>query len=335
VSADTSTRKVERIWLKPKLELTMPGYTLRQLAYFVAVAEAGSISGAAEELHVTPTAVASAMTELERVLRTQLMVRRKAHGVALTPTGVYFHERASTLLRDADELELAAASGGTELAGPLVLGCYVTMAPTIVPMLMEWIATHHPKVELTVVTGSQLELPHRLLAGSLDLSIGYDIALPDGLDSVLLYRAPAYALLPDGHPLAAQEVVELADLAQEPMIMLDIPPAAQHTLLLFERAGITPRIVQRTSDFELTRALVARGFGYSILIQRPAVDRSYEGIPLAVREITPADPSGGVRMIWPRHVRLSDRAAALVTFATERAGDLDPRAPRRATRTRS
>ena len=306
----------------------MPAYTLRQLTYFVAVAEAGSISRAAGRLHVTPTAVASAITDLERVLRTQLMVRRKAHGVALTPTGAFLRERARTLLRDADELELAAASGGTELAGPLLLGCYVTLAPTIVPMLMEWAATHHPKVELTVVTGSQDELPQRLLAGALDLSIGYDIALPDGLDSVLLYRAPAYALLPDGHPLAAQEVVPLDALADEPQILLDIPPAAQHTLLLFERAGVTPRIAHRTSDFELTRSLVARGFGYSILIQRPAVDRSYEGLPVAVREITPASPSGGVRMIWPRGVRLSDRAAAMVAFATEHARDLDPRVKR-------
>jgi DNA-binding transcriptional LysR family regulator len=234
-------------------------------------------------------------------------------------------ERASTLLRDADELELATASGGTELAGPLVLGCYVTLAPTIIPTLMEWVVTHHPKVELTVVTGSQAELPHRLLAGGLDLSIGYDVDLPDGLDSVLLYQAPAHALLPEGHHLAAQNVVQLADLAEESMIMLDVPPASRHTLLLFERAGISPRVAQRTSDYELTRALVARGFGFSILIQRPAVDRSYEGLPLTVREITPADPSGGVRMIWPRAVRLSDRATALIALAGEHAHDLDPR----------
>jgi DNA-binding transcriptional LysR family regulator len=308
----------------------MPGYTLRQLAYFVAVAEAGSISGAAAKLHVTPTAVASAMTDLERVLRTQLMVRRKAHGVALTPTGAYLHERAAALLRDADELELAVGSGGADLAGPLVLGCYVTVAPTIVPMLMEWIATHHPKIELTVVTGSQDELPHRLLAGALDLAIVYDIALPEGLESVLLYRAPAYVLLPDGHPLAARESVALDALADEPQILLDLPPAAQHTLLMFDRAGVTPRISHRTSDFELTRSLVARGFGYAILIQRPAVDHTYEGLPVVVREITPATQSGGVRMIWPREVRLSDRAAAVVAFATQHASDLDPRTRRAA-----
>lgn len=310
----------------------MAGYTLRQLEYFNAVAEAGSISAAAAALHVTPTAVASALTELERVLHTQLVVRRKAHGITLTPTGRHVHHRLDELLRAADELELAAASGGGELVGPLVLGCYSTVAPTVVPTLMEWTREHHPRVDLTVVTGSQAELPHRLLTGGLDLAIGYDIGLPDGLESTLLYTAPPYALLPAEHPLADHDAVPITELAAEPMVMLDLPPAAQHTVQLFTAAGVQPRVVQRTTDFELTRSLVARGFGYSVLIQRPAVHRSYEGVPLAVREIVPADPPANVLLMWPRDVRLNDRAAALLAFATRNADRLDPRSPLQAAR---
>ncbi|MBF6246572.1 LysR family transcriptional regulator [Nocardia elegans] len=303
----------------------MPGYTLRQLEYFAAVAQARSISAAATALHVTPTAVASALTDLERVLRTQLVVRRKAHGITLTPTGSYLHQRVAGLLREADELERAAAGGGTELVGPLLLGCYSTIAPTVVPLLMEWMREHHPRVDLTVVTGSQAELPQRLLVGGLDLTIGYDIGLPDGLDSVLLYRAPPYAILPTDHPLTRRDTVTIAELAREPMILLDLPPAAQHTLQLFTDVGVEPRIGQRISDFELTRALVARGFGYSVLIQRPAISRSYEGLPIALREIESPSHSGHVLMMWPRQVRLTDRAAALVDFATRHADHLDPR----------
>ena len=303
----------------------MARFTLRQLAYFLAVADAGSISGAAERLHVTPTAVASALTELERLLRTQLVVRRKAHGVVLTPTGAFLRRRAATLVREADELELAVASGGEQLAGPLALGCYVTVSPTIVPLLMGWVAQRHPQVELTVVEGSQAELPQQLLAGALDLAIVYDQALPTGLSSVLLYAVSAYVLLPAGHPLADRDAVALAELADEPMVLLDIPPAAQHTLSLFEAAGVAPTIVQRTSDFELTRSLVARGFGYSVLVQRPAVDFSYEGLPLVAREITPEVPSVGVRMIWPTDVRLSQRAQAMVAYAADHARHADRR----------
>ncbi|KMS89825.1 LysR substrate-binding domain-containing protein [Prauserella rugosa] len=303
----------------------MPTYTLRQLEYLVAVADAGSISAAAGALHVTPTAVASAITELERTLHTQLMVRRKAHGVVLTPTGTFLYNRATTLLRDAEELQLATASGGAELVGPLVLGCYATLAPTIVPTLMRWVAEQHPSVDLTVVTGSQAELPHRLLTGSLDLAVGYDMALPSGLDSVVLYEAPPYVLLPEDHPAASAASVSLADLAAEPMILLNFPPAQEHTLMLYADAGVTPNIVQRTTDFELTRSLVAHGFGYTILIQRPVSPTTYDGMPVVVRDISPSVRPAVVRMMWPHDVRLTDRARALVDFAEAHGDLLDPR----------
>ncbi|OMQ15889.1 LysR family transcriptional regulator, partial [Modestobacter sp. VKM Ac-2676] len=305
--------------------MPMAEYTLRQLDYFVAVADAGSISGAAAKLRVTPTAVASALTELERILRTQLVVRRKAHGVSLTPTGVYLRKRAEVLLRDAEELRLMTASGGTELAGPLALGCYVTVSPTIVPLLLRWTAEHHPKVEMSVVARSQREITEMLFAGALDLAIVYDMGLPDGLESVLLYTVWPYVLLPADHRLAGAASVRLDELADEPLILLDLPPAAQHTLRVFGEAGVTPRVSQRTTDFELTRSLVARGLGYSVVVQRPAVDRSYEGLPLAALQIDPAVTGVGVRMVWPTGVRLTDRSQALVSFAAEQARFTDYR----------
>src|SRR5690349_8025732 len=112
----------------------MVDFSLRQLTYFLAVAEAGSIAAAAARLHVTATAVAASVTELERILGVQLLVRRRAHGASLTPSGSYLAARAAALLREADELSLSVAGRGTELAGPLTLGCYVTLSPTVLPL---------------------------------------------------------------------------------------------------------------------------------------------------------------------------------------------------------
>lgn len=295
----------------------MAKYTLRQLTYFVAVAETGSISSAASGLHVSPTAVASALTGLERVFGTQLVVRRKAHGVSLTPSGSYLHSRAADLLRQADDLELNVASGGRELNGPLVIGCYSTVAPTVVPPLLEWFADNHPKVQVRVLEGSQEELPNRLLAGELELAVVYDLNLPTGLNSVVLYEALAYVLLPAGHRLANRPTVSLREVEDEPMILLDVPPAAQHTMNLFDRAGVEPEVALRASDFELTRSLVARGMGYAILIQRPVVGQSYEGLPVVVKEIRPAVPPIRVKAVWPETVRLTDRGRALLDFARD------------------
>lgn len=293
----------------------MARYTLRQLAYFAAVAEAGTIAAAADELRVSPTAVAAAVSELERIFRTQLTVRRKAHGVSLTPAGSHLYARAATLLRDAEELELSATSGGEELAGPLVVGCYLTVAPTILPVLLEGFTAEHPRVQLDFVEGTQDEMQDRLFAGELDLAVVYDMDLRPGLGSVLLYEIAAYALLPGDHRLAGRDEVSLAELAAEPMILLDAPPSSHHTLSLFQDAGVAPRIRYRTTDFELTRSLVGRGAGYSVLVQRPAVDATYEGLPVVARPIAPAVKPVAVRMIWPEAIRPTDRARAMVAYA--------------------
>lgn len=298
----------------------MARYTLRQLAYFVAVANAGTISEAAARMHVSATAVSAALDELERIFGAQLTVRRKAHGVTLTPAGSFLRENAATLLRDADELELNAASGGTELSGRLAIGCYVTVAPTILPALLAGFSERHPKVRLDFVEGTQDEVQERLFAGELDLAVVYDMDLRRGLSARELYRVPAYALLPQGHRFKDSPAVTLTDLAAEPMILLDAPPSSSHTMSLFDRAGVVPNIRYRTADFELTRSLVGRNMGYTILVQRPVVDASYEGLPLMAKPITPAVPPVGVKIVWPSAVRLTDRAQAMVDFAVEAAG---------------
>jgi DNA-binding transcriptional LysR family regulator len=76
------------------------------------------------------------------------------------------------------------------------------------------------------------------------------------------------------------------------MVLLDAPPSSRHTLSLFERAGLEPNVRYRTTDFEVTRSLVGRGLGYSILVQHPAVDRSYEGLEIVSRPLTPAADPG-------------------------------------------
>ncbi|WP_324651323.1 LysR family transcriptional regulator [Georgenia sp. H159] len=294
-----------------------PRYTLRQLAYFVAVADTGSVSAAATRLHVSPTAVSAAMTQLEKVLRTQLMVRRKAHGVSLTPAGTYLYSRAQGLLQEAEELELSVASGGQVLRGPLVIGCYVTVAATVVPPLMEGFAAEHPQVDLSFVTGTQDEIPLRLLDGELDLAVVYDMDLPEGLHMRVLFETAAYVLLPAGHRLADAPEVALADLAADPMILLDAPPSSRHTMTLFDRDRVTPHVAHRTTDYELTRSLVARGFGYAILVQRPAGDLSFEGLPVVARPIVPAVPPVQVLIVWAQGTRLTDRARAMIAYAPQ------------------
>src|SRR3954469_23930605 len=103
---------------------------MNQLAAFVAVAEAGTISAAAERLHVSPSALSAAVSELERALQSELLRRRKAKGVSLTPTGEAVLPRARVLLHQASELEADARSEERGVVGLVRLGCYPSLAPT-------------------------------------------------------------------------------------------------------------------------------------------------------------------------------------------------------------
>ncbi len=111
-------------------------YTMRQLFVFVAVAETGTIRAAADRLHVSQSAVSLAITELERGLKSQLCVRRRAHGVQLTPTGERVLIRAKALLEQAGDLAAEASGAEGVLTGPLAIGCYSSLGPTLLPRLL-------------------------------------------------------------------------------------------------------------------------------------------------------------------------------------------------------
>jgi DNA-binding transcriptional LysR family regulator len=292
---------------------------LRQLEYFVAVAEAGSLSGAAAELRVSQSGLSQSLTDLERALGVQLAVRRKAHGVALTPTGTQVLRQARDLLRHGEDLANIAA-GGDSLRGVLSLGCYVTLAPTTLPPLLEGFNEIHPDLRIDFVEGTQDVLQRRLLTGELDLAVLYDMELQPEMERAVIDTARPHVLLAAEHRFANDPSVSLADLAAEPMVLLDAPPSSHNTLAIFDRLGISPEVGFRPTTFELARALVGRGMGYALLVQRPANDRTYEGKKVVVKEIS--EPVGDFRILlaWPKGTRLNQRAQAFVTFCQEQDG---------------
>lgn len=296
----------------------LPGFSLRQLWYFVAAAEDGTISAAANRLRVSQSAVSLALNELEKALKVQLFVRRKAHGITLTPSGAQALEQARALLRQAEDLETKTGGTSAELAGRLALGCYLTLAPTVLPRLLHGFGARHPKVTVDFTEGTQDSLQRLLLAGELDLAVLYDMEILPEIVQVELYQRAPHILLPADHPLAGGAEVALRDLAEEPMVLLDAPPSSHHTMRLCGDAGVKPLVRHRTSNFETARALVGRGLGYAMLIQRPANDRTYEGLPVVYKPITElAGYTVSVLIGWPRHTRPTRRSAEFIAYCQD------------------
>lgn len=295
----------------------LPSYTIRQLAAFVAVADTGTISGAAERMHLSQSALAAAVTDLEKALKVQLTVRKRARGVQLTPTGEAVLSRAGTLLRQAGELQADAAGDNGVVAGPLALGCYPSLGPTILPELLRTFTRRYPGARIELHEETQNRLRTSLDDGELDLAIAYDLGLSqDWRTSTLETRDPLVLLSPD-HPLAgAPGPLRLADLAPEPMVLLDAPPSSEHAFEVCRQAGFAPRVTYRTQNFETARAFVGRGLGWTLLVQRPRHDRTYDGSSVVVRtDLDPKPDPVDVVVAWNRGSMLSTVSRLFVQFA--------------------
>lgn len=255
-------------------------FTLKQLAYFVAAGDAGSITLASERVPISQPSISAAISALEHEFGVPLFVRHHAQGLSPTPAGEALLDAARALLRGADDLAALAHDIGAGLAGPLRVGAFRTLSPLLLPDLVAAFARDHPRVELTLVEDDEAELAARLRRGAIDLAISY-APLADDIDFEPLAPLPTYALLAAGHRLAGADQVTLADLAPDPFLLLDLPVSRDWFASLFQRAGLVMRAAARSDQPETIRAMVGAGLGWSLMTARPAALLAANGRPLA------------------------------------------------------
>jgi DNA-binding transcriptional LysR family regulator len=252
-------------------------FTLRQLEYFIATCEAGSVTEAALTIPVAQSSVSAAVAQLERALGVQLLIRHHAQGVSMTPAGREFLVRARALLHDVEQLERFADELTEGLSGTLDLGCLVTVAPLVMPQLCSPFLSDHPEARIEMTEAGQSQLVEGLRTGRLSVALTYDLELAPDLEFDPLAELPPYALLSAEHPLAARDSVTLAELAAEPLVLLDLPLSREYFRELFVAAGLEANVVRRSPHLEVIRSLVAHRFGFTILNVLAANDRALDG----------------------------------------------------------
>ena len=252
-------------------------FTLRQLEYFVAVGEEGSISHASERVNVSSPSISAAISQLEDEFGLPLFVRKHAHGLSLTQAGRQFMAQAKQVLQEADALNRLAGDISGNVRGPLNIGCLVTFAQVLLPAIRRQFELKYPDVRVSQIETDQLNLIEQLRRAQIDVALSYDLEIPPDLEFVPLRSLPPYAMVPEGHPLARQNEVEVAELLDYPMVLLDLPLSSNYFLSFFDQTGRKPRIVERTRDMAVMRSMVANGFGYAIANIRPYSDLSPDG----------------------------------------------------------
>lgn len=255
-------------------------YTLRQLEYFVAVGETGSIAKASEKVNVSSPSISAAVAQLERQFGLPLFVRQHAQGLSLTQAGREMLTQARVVLREAHALMDIAGDIAGSVRGPMAVGCLVTFAQVVLPALRRSFEVAYPDVRMRQFELNQLEIFSYLRRSEIDIALTYDLDVPADLQFVSLLALPPFVIVNTTHPLAGQSTVTIEDLKDHPMVLLDLPLSSDYFLSFFQRLGAAPKIAERTRDMAVMRSLVANGYGYSIANVRPLNDHSPDGKPL-------------------------------------------------------
>lgn len=283
-------------------------FTLRQLEYFVAVGEAGSVALAARRLNVSSPSISTALGQLEDSFGVQLFLRRHAHALTLTSAGRQLLDQARAVLAAAEGLTAAAADMGSQVAGPLALGTLAPLGPLILPALRRSFEAQHPAVAITQAAMDHAELLAALQSGEIDLALSYDLPMPPGLVFRPIARLAPVVMLPAAHPLARARAITLGDLGDMPMVLLDLPHSAEYFRTVLADHGVSPRIAERTRDMAMVRSLVANGYGFSVVNTPTHQTDAPDGRPLAF--VALAEPVTRLRLGLARTEGRPRRAVA-------------------------
>ena len=289
-------------------------FSLRQVRYFVAIAEAGSVSGAARHLSISQSTMTEAVQELEHDLGFKL-VERCAHGMSLTLKGYQFLRHAEKILAEVSNARRALDESGAPTEGRLQLGVTPLVASYILADLLARFRRAFPFLEVSVVEDNRDYLEHLLIGGELDIAV---MVLPPRLTLLSLeaeiVEASRYRLwLPLGHPLTQGSEVGLGDLANEPQILLAIDEIEEAPKLAWQQLGIRPPIAFRTRSVEAVRSLVATGAGLAVLPDLTYRQWSLEGDKIEARRIRESLPAVSVGVVWRRGSRLSPAASQFLS----------------------
>ena len=303
----------------------MSRLTLRQLEYLIAVGETGSIARASERLNVSSPSISAAITQLEDQLAISLFVRQHAQGLSLTKGGERVLNQARQVLNGAREIANIAADISGTARGPLGVGCLLTFAQLVLPRLRRGFEADFPDVRIVQNELNQAEILNALQRSEIDVALTYDMDIPTDLNFIGLVRLSPFALLNAEHELAQRGSVSIDDLAELPMVLLDLPISADYFLSLFEARAHSPHIVERTCDMAVMRSMVGNGFGYSIANVRPQSNVAPDGSPVTCVPISGPIRSLRMGLLTTHGADTSRTVRAFIDYAKEqvRSGAFD------------
>ncbi|WER46615.1 LysR family transcriptional regulator [Cupriavidus sp. WKF15] len=296
-------------------------YTLRQLRVFLAVAETGGFSRAADAVGLTQSAISRGVAELEESLGVRLL-DRTTREVVLTPAGHALAPALERLLGQLDDTLEDTRQLGEHYRGRVVIAGAPTISARLMPMYVAACAAQYPEIRLTVRDNVQADGLEQVRVGGVDFGVLIDPLVHEGLTIEPLVTDPFCFVCRRDHPLAQARTVPWSALDGMRLVLLDFASGSRPLIdRVFGRHGIVPRVIQELGHSASVFGMVEAGIGASVLptyslplpaasplVWRPLVPREERRIVMVRRADRSLSPAAAA--VWSLVRNLTIKAAA-------------------------
>jgi len=271
---------------------------LRELEYLVAVAEERHFHKAAQRCFVSQPTLSGQLKKLEGELGV-LLVERNTRQVAMTDVGKAVAEQARNILAQVKGIREIAQTSQDVMAGELHLGLIPTLAPYLLPQIMQQIHKQYPKLKLWLHEYQTSVLLEKLHRAELDLLI---LALPVDTDKFAeldLFQEPFLLAVPRGEKLADKPMISLGDLDKREMLLLEEGHCLRNQALdVCFMAGATENAAFHASSLETLRHMVGEGMGLTLIPELAVPDKQTKRDPIRYLPFKDPKPSRRIGMLY-------------------------------------
>lgn len=269
---------------------------LHQLRYFVAVAELSNFTRAAAQCLVSQPSLSQQIIKLEREIG-QPLFDRLGRRVRLTDAGKAMYERATTILRSVEELRDRVDEATEPGRGTIRIGAIPTIAPYFIPPLLKRFSRQFPEATIAMHEDLTSITERRCAEGELDVGIIATAPSIDALHAEPLFEEELLLALPPKHRLAKARRIAMADVADEPFVLMsELHCLGEQIVGFCRQQGCTPVIRCQSVQLLMIQKLVALGLGVS-LIPAMAVEKERDR-RCVYRSLAAPTPKRMLRMIW-------------------------------------
>lgn len=242
---------------------------VRQLRYFISVAEHLNFTEAARQLFVAQPAVSQQIASLEKQMGVQLFIRDK-HSVRLTNAGTVFLKDAKDIFNRFEESVEKARQAEYGMIGKINIGLLSAPVRKLLPNLVRQFRRKYPNINIHFNFYHLGQILEKLKTDEIDLAFTLSLGLQSigGLETRSLCTQPHCIIMHQDHPLANRASINVAELAQETFVMLErqeSPQGFDLVLAMCANHGFSPNIVSQTSRIETVLMIVDAGIGITIL----------------------------------------------------------------------